>query len=51
MTKWGLDGDTLPIDVAALTDNLGHCLWTGVSEEAKTDHVVAHLMSHEMFTG
>ncbi|WP_222270525.1 amylo-alpha-1,6-glucosidase [Modestobacter marinus] len=45
----GLDGDKRPID--ALTSNIGHCLWTGIVAEDKAEHVAAHLLSPEMFTG
>jgi glycogen debranching enzyme len=45
----GLDQDARPID--SLASNLGHCLWTGIIDEARAPAVVARLMSPQMFTG
>ena len=45
----GLDRDKRPID--ALASNMGHCLWTGIVDEAKAPAVAAHLLSPDMFTG
>lgn len=45
----GLDGEKRPID--SLTSNVGHCLWTGIVDDAKAERIAKHLMSAEMFTG
>ena len=45
----GLDGDKKPLDVVA--SNMGHCLWTGIVDEAKAPHIARHLMSKSMFSG
>jgi glycogen debranching enzyme len=44
-----LDGDKRP--VRALTSNIGHCLWTGILDEAKAGLVAKHLVSSELFSG
>ncbi|MDQ0578373.1 amylo-alpha-1,6-glucosidase [Streptomyces rishiriensis] len=45
----GLDRDKRPID--ALASNMGHCLWTGIADRDKAEHVAERLLSPEMFTG
>jgi glycogen debranching enzyme len=44
-----LDKHKRPVD--SLASNMGHCLWTGIIDEAHAESVVAHLMSDEMFSG
>lgn len=44
-----LDRNKRPVD--ALASNMGHCLWTGIIDEARAESVAAHLMSPEMFSG
>jgi glycogen debranching enzyme len=44
-----LDGAKRPVD--ALASNMGHCLWSGIVDPAKAEHVAAHLMSPEMCSG
>lgn len=45
----GLDADKRPID--ALASNMGHCLWTGVVDDAKAAHTARQLLSPVMFSG
>lgn len=45
----GLDAQKRPID--ALTSNMGHCLWTGIVDEALAPAVAERLLSEDMFTG
>jgi hypothetical protein len=45
----GLDRDQQAID--SLASDMGHCLWTGIIDEAKAAVVAEHLLSPEMFTG
>jgi glycogen debranching enzyme len=45
----GLDRDKQRID--AVTSNMGHCLWTGIVDEAKAPAVARHLLSSDMFSG
>ncbi len=45
----GLDADKRPID--SLTSNIGHCLWTGIVDEAKAHRVAEKLVSPSMFSG
>jgi glycogen debranching enzyme len=45
----GLDGHKRKID--SLTSNIGHLLWSGIADEEKARHCVAHLMSEAMFSG
>src|SRR4029079_10491797 len=45
----GLDRDKRRID--AITSNMGHCLWTGIVDEAKAPAVARHLLSTDMFSG
>jgi glycogen debranching enzyme len=44
-----LDGAKRPVD--SLASNMGHCLWSGIIDADKADHVAAHLMSPEMCSG
>ncbi len=44
-----LDGDKHQVDVVA--SNVGHCLWTGIVDDAVAERVVEHLLSPDMFTG
>jgi glycogen debranching enzyme len=44
-----LDRDKRPVDVR--TSNIGHCLWTGIVDDAVAGQVVEHLLSPAMFTG
>jgi glycogen debranching enzyme len=45
----GLDREKRPID--SLTSNIGHCLWSGIVDEAKAARTVERLCGPEMFTG
>jgi glycogen debranching enzyme len=45
----GLDGKKRKID--SLTSNIGHLLWSGIADEDKAKHCVAHLMSDALFSG
>lgn len=45
----GLDGDKNRID--AKTSNMGHLLWSGIVPAERAGHVVAQLMSDDMFSG
>ena len=45
----GLDADKQQID--SVTSNMGHCLWTGILEEATAASVARHLLSPAMFSG
>jgi glycogen debranching enzyme len=45
----GLDRDRNKID--AVTSNMGHCLWTGIVDEARAPYVAKHLVSDSMFSG
>jgi glycogen debranching enzyme len=45
----GLDADKRPID--AVTSNIGHCLWTGIVDDAHAGDVAACLLSPELFSG
>ncbi len=45
----GLDADKQPID--ALASNMGHCLWTGIVDEANAPAVAERLLSPELFSG
>jgi len=44
-----LDGAKNPVD--ALASNMGHCLWSGIVDEAHAASVCAHLTSREMLSG
>lgn len=44
-----LDGDHRPL--AVVSSNIGHCLWTGVVDDAVAPRVIDELMSPKMFTG
>ncbi len=44
-----LDRDKRPLRV--VSSNIGHCLWTGIVDDAVAGQVVARLVSPEMFTG
>lgn len=44
-----LDGDKQPVD--ALASNIGHCLWSGIVDEAKAESVADSLLSPRMFSG
>jgi glycogen debranching enzyme len=44
-----LDGDKRQVDV--VSSNIGHCLWTGIVEDAVAPKIVEHLLSPAMFTG
>ncbi|HEX7105831.1 MAG TPA: glycogen debranching N-terminal domain-containing protein [Acidothermaceae bacterium] len=44
-----LDRDKKPVD--SLASNIGHCLWTGIVDDAKAASAVAHLLSPQMFSG
>jgi glycogen debranching enzyme len=44
-----LDGAKKPVD--ALASNMGHCLWSGIVDEAHARSVAAHLTSTEMLSG
>ncbi|MDQ1746771.1 MAG: hypothetical protein QOD07_1034 [Frankiaceae bacterium] len=44
-----LDGAKKPVD--ALASNMGHCLWSGIVEDAHAPSVAAHLTSREMLSG
>ncbi len=44
-----LDGSKRKVD--SLTSNIGHLLWSGIADEDKASHCVAHLMSEPMFSG
>jgi glycogen debranching enzyme len=43
----GLDADKHPID--ALASNMGHCLWTGIVDDAKAPEVAERLLSPDLF--
>jgi glycogen debranching enzyme len=45
----GLDREKRPID--SVTSNVGHCLWTGIVDEAKAPAVAARLLGADMLTG
>jgi glycogen debranching enzyme len=45
----GLDRSGSAID--ALSSNVGHCLWTGIADEARAPELAQHLLSPEMFSG
>jgi glycogen debranching enzyme len=44
-----LDGDKQPCEVIA--SNPGHCLWTGLVDEARAEAVAKRLMADDMFGG
>lgn len=44
-----LDGHKRKVD--SLTSNIGHLLWSGIADEDKARHCVAHLMSEPLFSG
>jgi glycogen debranching enzyme len=44
-----LDADKRPVD--SLASNLGHCLWTGIVDQARASSVAAALTGPEMFSG
>jgi glycogen debranching enzyme len=44
-----LDGDKRPCEVIA--SNPGHCLWTGIVDEARAEPVVKRLLADDMFSG
>ncbi|MGN6610569.1 MAG: amylo-alpha-1,6-glucosidase [Angustibacter sp.] len=44
-----LDADKRPVD--ALTSNIGHCLWTGIVDEARAPRVAELLTSPQLFSG
>ena len=44
-----LDGDKR--QVATLTSNMGHLLWSGIVDDSKVDAVVDHLMGDLLFSG
>jgi glycogen debranching enzyme len=37
--------------VASISSNPGHCLWSGIVDGDRAKHVVARLMAHDMFSG
>jgi glycogen debranching enzyme len=45
----GLDREKRPID--AVTSNVGHCLWTGIIDDAHAPAVAARLGGRELFSG
>lgn len=45
----GLDAEKRPID--SLTSNIGHCLWTGIVDDAKAERIAKQLVSGELFSG
>jgi glycogen debranching enzyme len=45
----GLDRDRKQID--AIASNMGHCLWTGIVDEARAPYIAKHLVSDSMFSG
>jgi glycogen debranching enzyme len=45
----GLDREKRPID--AVTSNVGHCLWTGIIDDAHAPAVAARLEGRELFSG
>ncbi|TMK63020.1 MAG: hypothetical protein E6G60_08705 [Actinobacteria bacterium] len=45
----GLDAEKRQID--ALVSNAGHCLWTGILDDAHAEVVAGHLLSDDLFTG
>ena len=44
-----LDGDKRP--VGAVASNMGHCLWTGIVDEALAPYVARRLLSDSSFSG
>lgn len=44
-----IDGDGRKVD--AITSNIGHLLWSGIVDDEKAPHVVAHLMGDRLFSG
>ncbi|PZR54395.1 amylo-alpha-1,6-glucosidase [Xylanimonas oleitrophica] len=44
-----LDRDKRPL--AVVSSNVGHCLWTGIVDDAVADTVVERLLAPDMFTG
>lgn len=44
-----LDAEKRPLD--ALTSNPGHCLWTGIVDDERAEHLIAHLGSSELDSG
>ena len=44
-----LDADKRKVD--SVTSNIGHCLWTGIVDDAAVDPVVDRLLSPALFTG
>jgi glycogen debranching enzyme len=44
-----LDGDKRP--VAVPTSNVGHCLWTGIVDPARSEAVAARLVGEDLFGG
>lgn len=44
-----IDGDGRKVD--SITSNIGHLLWSGIVDDEKAPHVVAHLMGDHLFSG
>ena len=44
-----LDADKTPVDGVA--SNMGHCLWTGIVDQAKAPAIAKKLISPQMFSG
>jgi glycogen debranching enzyme len=44
-----LDGEKRPCEVIA--SNVGHCLWTGLVDEARAGAVIKRLLADDMFSG
>jgi glycogen debranching enzyme len=44
-----LDGEKRPCEVIA--SNVGHCLWTGLIDEARAEVVTKRLLAEDMFSG
>jgi glycogen debranching enzyme len=44
-----LDGDKRPCEVIA--SNAGHCLWTGLVDDARAEAVIKRLLAEDMFSG
>jgi glycogen debranching enzyme len=45
----GLDADKVPID--SLASNMGHCLWSGIVDDAIAPRVAAHLVDAPLASG
>jgi glycogen debranching enzyme len=44
-----LDGKKRPVD--AVASNMGHCLWSGIVDRDKAEHVAQRLMAADMYSG